>query len=250
MEIEKSYCVYVHINKENGKRYFGITCQKPEERWRQGRGYKNSDAFYPAIQKYGWDGFDHKILASGLTKEEAENMEIKLICEYQTQNKEYGYNIKEGGGAPQQTDEIKKKISETHIGPLNPMYGKQHTEQEKKNLSEKMSGENNPRYGKKNSDETRRKISEALTGRHLSEEHKQKQAVITGERFKGRQRPDGGGKPPKKIICVETGEVFNSIADAAKAKGIKHKSNISTVAKGKAKTAGGYHWEYYKSSVL
>ena len=250
MNDKKQYCVYVHTNKTNGKKYFGITCQKPEERWRRGNGYKNSEAFYPAIQKYGWDGFDHDIVASGLTKSEAEKLEIKLICEHQTQNKEHGYNIKEGGNAPQQTEEIKKKISETHMGPLNPMYGKHHTEQEKKNLSEKMSGEKNPRYGKKLSEETRKRISDALTGRHLSEDQKQKLAVITSNRFKGRPRPKDSGKPPKKVVCVETREIFDSIADAAKAKGIKYKTNISSVAKGNAKTAGGYHWEYYNSSVL
>ena len=39
-------------------------------------------------------------------------------------------------------------------------------------------------------------------------------------------------------------EIFDSIAEAARAKGIKYKTNISTVAKGKAKTAGGFHWKY------
>ena len=71
--------VYVHINKQNGKRYVGITSQKVEYRWNYGEGYKNSPHFYAAIHKYGWDGFEHLIVKSHLSKEEASNLEKNLI---------------------------------------------------------------------------------------------------------------------------------------------------------------------------
>lgn len=45
----KKYIVYCHIFP-NGKRYVGITSQKPNERWRNGRGYKGSNAVYNAIK--------------------------------------------------------------------------------------------------------------------------------------------------------------------------------------------------------
>ena len=45
-----------------------------------------------------------------------------------------------------------------------------------------------------------------------------------------------------KIRCVETGEVFESQAAAARAIG-KHKYGINLCVRGKQNTCGGYHWE-------
>lgn len=46
----------------------------------------------------------------------------------------------------------------------------------------------------------------------------------------------------KKVICIETGEIYNSMKDAAKANNIKI-SGISHCICGYAKTAGGLHWK-------
>lgn len=62
-----NYTVYMHTNKTNLKRYIGITGQTVQERWRDGKGYKSCILFNRAIQKYGWDGFEHEIVASNLT---------------------------------------------------------------------------------------------------------------------------------------------------------------------------------------
>lgn len=56
----------------------------------------------------------------------------------------------------------------------------------------------------------------------------------------------------KKVKCIETNEVYNSIAEAQKITGI---NNISRVCRKQKlyKTAGGYHWEFvndlYKGKV-
>ena len=60
---ENNYTVYMHKNKINGKVYIGITSQQPvKRRWRKGSCYKNCNKFYKAIQKYGWNNFEHIIL--------------------------------------------------------------------------------------------------------------------------------------------------------------------------------------------
>lgn len=110
--MKKEYCVYVHTNKTNGKKYVGITSTSPERRWKKGRGYRSNVLFYRAIQKYGWDGFIHEILESGLTKQSAYEKEIGLIQSMQLTNPKYGYNLDKGGnGSNRITEETRKKIS-------------------------------------------------------------------------------------------------------------------------------------------
>ena len=60
--------LYVHINKINGKKYFGITCLNLKRRWKKGNAYKKCSYFYNAIQKYGWDNFEHIQIIDHLTR--------------------------------------------------------------------------------------------------------------------------------------------------------------------------------------
>lgn len=96
---ERHYCVYVHTNKINGKMYVGMTKRNVKERWgSDGSGYKSQVAFWRAIQKYGWDNFEHEVVASGLTESEARSFERKLINQLNTYvNGGNGYNLVPGG---------------------------------------------------------------------------------------------------------------------------------------------------------
>ena len=99
-----SYVIYTHTNKSNGKIYVGLTSMKPEERWRYGKGYHKGTYFRNAIDKYGWDNFEHKIIEENLTKEEASYWEQYYISFYNSSDRQYGYNISSGGeygGHPQ-----------------------------------------------------------------------------------------------------------------------------------------------------
>ena len=49
----------------------------------------------------------------------------------------------------------------------------------------------------------------------------------------------------KKIRCIDTGEIFNSINEAAEKYNI-HNSTLVHYLKGRGNSAAGYKWEYYK----
>lgn len=72
-----------------------------------------------------------------------------------------------------------------------------------------------------------------MFGHHYSDEHKRKMS----EAMKNRKDLS------KKVLCIETGEVFESTRDAQRKTGI-YCSGISMVCNGKLKTAGGFHWKF------
>ena len=47
----------------------------------------------------------------------------------------------------------------------------------------------------------------------------------------------------KKVKCLETGEMFDSLKSASSAVNVSY-VGISSVCNGRQQTAGGYHWEY------
>ena len=90
------YSVYMHTSP-SGKRYIGITKQKPTQRWGKGKNYKSNTYFTGAIEKYGWDNFTHEILYEVNSLDEAKALEIDLIAKYQSDNRDFGYNLSKGG---------------------------------------------------------------------------------------------------------------------------------------------------------
>ena len=47
----------------------------------------------------------------------------------------------------------------------------------------------------------------------------------------------------KKVVCVETGEIYESIKAAARDKGLNNGAISAAVNSGLRKRCGGYHWE-------
>lgn len=156
-----NYVLYEHRNKVNGKRYIGVT-NSTTKRWcAKGNRYERCPHFWAAIQKYGWDNFEHNVLIYDLTREEASRLEVYYIAKYRTREKAYGYNVTEGG--------------------INPptMLGKHHSEETKRKIR-------NSNRGKKHSEEQNRRHSEHMTGLMVgSRNHKSRavRCVNTGEVF-------------------------------------------------------------------
>lgn len=216
----RDFCVYRHIGP-TGKVYIGMTGQRPEARWgRDGRGYKNSKHFFSAILKHGWENFSHEIVAYGLTKTEAEEMEIRLIAEHDSTNPEFGYNSATGGGVNRGnhlSDQRKAEIS---------AFMKQ-----RETLPETREKLRQANLGKHHSDKSKQKMRDAKLGKKLSTETRAKMKI------------SNVGKRAKPVECIETGLVYRSLFDAESATGAKHE-NIAKVCRGKRQTAAGLHWRY------
>ena len=197
------FCVYKHTCP-NGKVYIGITCRKPKERWCNGYGYMNNAHFYNAILKYGWNNIQHDILYSDLTQVEAEQKEIELIKQYKSSNRNYGYNVANGGMHNGKTSkETKEKMRLAHIG-------KHLTHEHKMKIRKAIEKEKHPNYNKHLKQETKNKISNA---------HK------------------------KKVLCIETQVVYESGIEAGKKMNLCNK-NICACCIGKQKSHKGYHFKY------
>lgn len=224
----------MHKNKINGKIYIGQTCQIPEKRWDNGKGYETSPRFFNAILKYGWDNFEHIILKQKLSQEEANQLEVKLIQQYQTQDERYGYNITSGGQNYSHSEETKKKIGQANSIALK---GKTHSSEWSKIMSEKFTGQGNPFYGKHHTEETKKKISEKKKGQLIGNSHPfyGKHHTEKSLQLISQNRQGKGGK---QVLCLNTGEVFNCMMDAARWCGLKNASSIGRCCAGKSQTAG------------
>ena len=136
------YEVYAHIFPNN-KVYIGITSYGAKNRWHGGYGYKKQQMMWRAIQKYGWDNIEHKVLFDGLTEDEAKQKEIELIALYKSDQREYGYNIRHGGdicAGYKLSNETRNKMSEAKKGCKNWIYGKHMPKNVRDKLSESHMG--------------------------------------------------------------------------------------------------------------
>lgn len=119
------YCVYIHISP-NDRVYIGVTCRKPKERWRDGKGYENNEYFYRSILKYGWDNFRHIVVFENLTQEDAYKKERNLILKYNSTDPRFGYNHHPGGCGANEghftSEETRKKRSQSMRGKYIGAY--------------------------------------------------------------------------------------------------------------------------------
>lgn len=96
-DTERQYVIYLHRNLINGKVYIGQTTLLPSKRWKNGKGYPSNMHLRSAINKYGWENFEHIILEDFIgTPTQAANKEQQYIEIYNALDPEYGYNMKKG----------------------------------------------------------------------------------------------------------------------------------------------------------
>ena len=242
MDDEVRYKVYIHKNIINEKIYVGITSKTLTDRFRNGNGYNHNSHFKSAIEKYGWENFEHILIADNLSYEDACDMEISLIKKYNSTNREKGYNISQGGDKTRlgikHTEETRQKMSANHwstrhrsklIGTKLPQYRIEQLKARK--------GELSPWYGKHHTEETKKKISKANSGEN-GYWHNHEMSIEHRQHISESQM--------KPILQILNNNIIAEYSSAKEAEEITNiaRYNISRCCCGNRKTAGGYEWKH------
>lgn len=204
--------LYRITNQLNGKVYIGQTIDI-KGRWSAHKSNaknpeKTGQYIHRAMAKYGVDNFTFENIATCIMQEDADETENSLISQYDSRNKEFGYNLKTGASYGGHSKETKQKQSEATYRQIatqgHPAAGRIVTEEEKE-LHRKARLENPIKY----TPELRQKMSEAHIGIKDSEETKQKKSESAKEAWADRidysrkcEAPgcDVSGKAKYKII--------------------------------------------------
>lgn len=219
--MDKEYCIYAHINKINNKIYIGQT--RNYERRCLPSNYKGCQKFYYAIQKYGWDNFNHIILIDNLTIDEANLLEEELIKKYNTV--EEGYNLKSGGLNNIYSEESRQKMrAAKEIKPIICI---------ETGIIYKSGREIERQFGYAEAN-----ISACCLHKLHSAYGYQWEFYEPGKIYS--KRID---KRKKAVRCIELNRIFDSASDAARELSLQ-RPNISRCCEGKMHTTGGYHWEF------
>ena len=243
---EKRYIVYKHTSPSN-KVYIGITSRTLEER-SGSRGWQyrkcKGTLISKAIIKYGWSNFKHEILMENLTQEEATRMEQRFIALYQSNNKEYGYNLTNGGEKHfVMNEEVKQRLSlKAKEQWQNPVIRANMIEKLKTShlgiYTEKQKQSALKRRGRKITPEHKEKIMKGIRewrkthNPKLSEEARQNLIL----RMTGKTPPNKGThltEEQKKIVSIRVRErmkdpiVRQKVLEANRRKGIRFKNYIA-----------------------
>ena len=151
--------IYETTNLINGKKYIG----RHKSSYFDPEHYKGSGKILGyAINKYGWNNFECKLIEECNSAEELKSRERYWTKYYDAVKSNQYYNLCEGGGGGQEgnhpvvSDETRKKISKSwEIRRLTPV-----SEETRRKMSEARKGKPHGPH----SEETKRKISEANKG--------------------------------------------------------------------------------------
>lgn len=168
--------LYKITNQINNKVYIGQTIDV-NDRWSahksKAKVEKPVQYISRAIAKYGVENFMFEVLATCKTQEDTDEIESILISQYNSRDKQYGYNVKPGGNVAPHAEETKQKQREATIRQIaekgHPAQGRVVT-QETRDLMRKIRLENPIEY----TDEIRKNMSDAHIGKVIPEEQRKK----------------------------------------------------------------------------
>lgn len=189
---------------------------------------------------------DVRKIYEDLTEEEAFKKEIETIKFYR-ENTNYRLTNQTDGGEGstgwKPDEEFKKKQSKIHkiqwtdenfknkmLAIRKDENGVYKSKEFREKISKIVKGSNNPNYQNYWSDEQKENLR-----------NKQKLNPL----YKNETNPNA-----RKIICIETGEIFECIKFALEKYKIKSETSMSVALKNPIRTAGNMHWVEYSEEFL
>lgn len=272
------FVVYKATNTITGKVYVGKSAAGLEKRRQSHLATartlgKNSSVFHRAINSYGSWSFTWEVLETCTDHKHMNDREVFHIAANDCLHPK-GYNMTLGGGSygyqrtPETKEILSQKMKDCHKDPAYraahypklrgltpPNKGVPMPAEQKAKLSVARKAVYadptyvNPNVGKKRSGEALSSLRTAYKEtRNLpkgSDWEAAHGAQYTDE-VRAKMRAAKLGKKPsntKQVLCIETGQVFNGLQEAATAMKIQ-KQSIYLQIKGKIKSAGGFHFKY------
>lgn len=229
--------IYIITNLINGKRYIGQSIDIEKRFWgHRCISHETNVHLKRALKKYGKENFKYEVLEECLP-EELDDREIYYISTLKPE-----YNVSLGGqGRKKRLPESVRKV----IGQKSREAWARLSEEEKEQRRSLLRGRKSWNAGKHQPEYVKEKLRKANLGKRQSPEtiEKRKQTFIR-KKQNGYVQTNAGHK--KKVVCLDTGEVFESVKAAGERFGIGP-SGISANLVGKYKSCHGYHFEYLKS---
>lgn len=258
---DNTYSVYYHKNKINGKIYVG-KAKSIAKRWgHDGNGYTvNHDTiFASAIKKYGWNNFEHVIVARGLSDSEACEMERHYIDLWKTNickhGNAYGYNMIDGGDGSSGESFGCKCVYCITTGELYPSVSVAAEQNgiSVTHLTAVCKG--------------RRKSARGLLWRYASEEDVlryrqhgnpvfaagERERIVDEAAFERKEQLNYGRfvNSNKPVECIELGLILPSIRAAALFANTNMRNisqSVNAYKRGSLIRSAGYHWRFVEIS--
>lgn len=227
--------IYKITNKINNKIYIGQSNNIKRRKYEHSSiKHETNKGLKKDYIKYGLENFEFQVL------EECKLEELNEREKYWIRILKPQYNRTSGGdGVPNY------KVSE-ETRQLLKQRGKEFWNNLDEETKRRIVSQNlkRPKIGHEVSEETRQKLREYNLGKKQSKEtiEKRKQTMIDKKKNGYIQTNENHRK---KVICIETGEIFNSLREA------ENKYSLSTLCghlKGKYETCKGKHYKYYQEN--
>lgn len=257
-----AWTVYAHI-APNGKMYVGMTSSAHlTRRWNRGKGYVGNKNFFNDIQKYGWDNIQHEVVASGLTEDEAANMEKLLIAKLNLTDERFGYNVRAGGGKTLKGLKRDHDVVMRTAKARKEMHGGHYMSEDgrlaRKEFLEEWASTHNPASRQIRCVETGLSFDNIkAAAKHFGFTYSTFcKSLRSGNNVFGgytweinspivRRRyhyHKDGTKNMKPVLCIETGEMYQSVKDLVPILGLHQRTINDIVQFGKER--GGKHYKY------